>query len=52
MSSGGLAVMHQALDAKSHRFYPSKQSKPFQGLISWLTTSWVVNHVKWHCRLH
>jgi len=27
-------------------------TKLFQGLISRLTTSWVTDHVKWHCRLH
>ena len=38
MSSGGLAVKHPALGAKGHRFDPSKRSKPFQRLISRLTT--------------
>jgi len=37
--SGGLAVKHPALGAKGHRFDPRKRSKPFQRLISRLTTS-------------
>ena len=52
MSSGGLAVKHPALGANGHRFEPRKRSKPFQRLISRLTTSWVADHVKWRCRLH
>ena len=51
VSSGGLVVKHPALGAKGHRFDPSKRSKLFQRLISRLTTSWVVDHVKWRCRL-
>ena len=39
MSSGGLAVKHPTLDAKSHRFDSSKRSKLFQKLISRFTTS-------------
>ena len=52
VSSGGLAVKHQALGANDRRFEPRKRSKLFQGLISRLTTSWVGDHVKWRCRLH
>jgi len=52
VSSGGLAVKHPALGGNGHRFDPSKRSKLFQRLISRLTTSWVADHVKWHCRLH
>ena len=43
---------HPALGANGRRFEPSKSSKLFQRLISRLTTSWVVDHVKWRCRLH
>ena len=50
MSSGGLAIKHFC--AKDHRFDQIKRSKLFQGLISWLTTSWVDDQVKWRCRLH
>ena len=32
--------------AKNHRIDPVKTSKPFHRLISRLTTSWVVDHVK------
>jgi len=52
VSSGGLVVKHTALGAMGHWFDPSKRSKPFQRLISRLTTSWVVDHVKWRCHLH
>jgi len=47
MSSGALAVNYPAIGAKGHRFDPSKRLKLFQRLISQLTTSWVVDHVKW-----
>ena len=46
VSSGGLAVKHPALAANGYRFEPRKRSKPFQRLISRLTTSWVADHVK------
>jgi len=39
VSFGCQAVKHPALGAEGHRFDPSKRSKLFQGLISWLTTS-------------
>jgi len=43
VSSGGLAVKYLAPGVKGHRFDPITWSKPFQELISRLTTSWVVN---------
>ena len=52
VSSGGLAAKHPALGANGHRFEPRKKSKLFLRLISRLTTSWMVDHVKWRCRLH
>ena len=52
VSSSGLVVKHPALGVKGHRFKPSKRSKPFQGLISWLITSGVVDHIKWCYRFH
>ena len=42
VSSGGLAVEHPALGDNGHRFEPRKRLKLFQGLISRLTTSWVL----------
>ena len=51
-NAGGLVVKHVALCAKNHRFDPIKSLKLFQGIISQPTTSWVADHVKWHCHLH
>jgi len=52
VSSSGLAAKHIALYAKGHRFNPIKRPKLFQGLISWLTTLSVADHIKCHCRIH
>jgi len=43
---------YPALGANGHKFEHRKRSKPFQRLISQLTTSWVADHVKWRCCLH
>jgi hypothetical protein len=39
------------LCAKGHRFDPIKRLKLFHGLVSRLTSSWVVDNVKWLCCL-